>query len=65
MSYHFGIFLRKFYERYPEYKNRELFLTGESYAGHYVPYIADLIRKEEFRNLGINLQGIALGNAWI
>lgn len=40
---HFGIFITKFYELYPEFKNRPLYVTGESYAGHYIPFIGDLL----------------------
>lgn len=29
--------------RFPRYKNREVYLTGESYAGHYVPHLARAI----------------------
>ena len=28
------VFLQKWLEKYPEYKNRNLFLTGESYGGY-------------------------------
>lgn len=27
------VFLEKWFERYPQFKGRELYLTGESYAG--------------------------------
>lgn len=27
------VFLEKWFERYPQFKERELYLTGESYAG--------------------------------
>jgi carboxypeptidase C (cathepsin A) len=33
-------FMDQFYARYPEQKNADLFLTGESYAGKYVPALA-------------------------
>lgn len=41
-------FLLQFYETYPEFKIRPLYLTGESYAGKYIPifgtYIIDYNR---------------------
>jgi len=39
----FGIFLVKFYEKYPEFKNKRLYIAGESYAGHYIPHFAEYI----------------------
>ncbi|CAA0827629.1 Serine carboxypeptidase-like 28 [Striga hermonthica] len=36
-------FLVNWLERFSEYKNRTLYLAGESYAGHYVPQLASLI----------------------
>lgn len=59
----FRNFLVGFLEKYPEYKNRDVYLTGESFAGHYIPVFANHL----FYNPvdGFNLQGIALGNAWV
>lgn len=65
VAIHFGIFLKKFYQNFPELKNRPLYLTGESYAGHYIPFMANYIYKKEFIELGINLKGIAIGNGWV
>jgi len=39
-------FLIVFYNRFPEFKNRPLFITGESYAGHYIPSIASYIHSQ-------------------
>ncbi|PIA46408.1 hypothetical protein AQUCO_01500149v1 [Aquilegia coerulea] len=60
-------FLINWLERFPEYKNRELYLAGESYAGHYVPQLADVIIQKNImpttsQNMIINLQGLAVGN---
>lgn len=43
VSEQFGQFLIQFYLKFPEFKNRPLFLTGESYAGHYIPFMANTI----------------------
>ena len=61
-----GIFMIKFYEKYPEFKNRKVYITGESYAGHYIPFIADhLLEEPKFAKAGIKLEGIAIGNGWV
>ncbi|XP_059314075.1 serine carboxypeptidase 1-like [Lycium ferocissimum] len=58
-------FLVNWMEKFPEYKHRDFYIIGESYAGHYVPQLAQLIlsHKKSEPNLVINLQGIATGNA--
>ncbi|XAR64336.1 Carboxypeptidase D [Bertholletia excelsa] len=55
------VFLRKWFVKFPQYKNRSLFITGESYAGHYVPQLAELMLNIDKKRL-FNLKGIALGN---
>ena len=51
-------------ERFPEYKMRDFFITGESYAGHYAPQLAQLIlRNNKITNQTvINLKGIAVSS---
>ncbi|KAH9692625.1 Carboxypeptidase [Citrus sinensis] len=58
-------FLVNWFERFPQYKNRDFFITGESYAGHYVPQLAYTILSKNTSKTIINLKGIAIGNAWI
>ncbi|KAJ3195834.1 hypothetical protein HK101_010928 [Irineochytrium annulatum] len=61
----FYTFLNGFYAAFPETKSYELFITGESYAGFYIPYIAnELVEKKKVLNDGspVNLVGIAIGN---
>ncbi|KAL2460224.1 Serine carboxypeptidase-like 40 [Abeliophyllum distichum] len=60
-------FLVNWLERFPEYKTRDFYITGESYAGHYVPQLADLILENNklTNQTVINLKGIAIGNAYI
>jgi len=60
-------FLINWLERFPEYKTRDFYITGESYAGHYVPQLANTIVSENkiANQTIINLKGIAIGNAWI
>ncbi|KAF5771636.1 putative carboxypeptidase D [Helianthus annuus] len=59
-------FLLKWFTRFPQYKTHEFYIAGESYAGHYVPQLAELIYDknkiipEQDR---INFKGIMIGNA--
>ncbi|PIN20450.1 Carboxypeptidase D [Handroanthus impetiginosus] len=60
-------FLVNWLERFSEYKNRDFYITGESYAGHYVPQLAYLIlhNNKMAKRTFINLKGIAIGNAYV
>jgi len=57
------LFFVQFLELYPEYKNRELYIAGHSYAGHYVPAVTTYFLR--FQNPDINIKAIAMGNAWV
>ncbi|PWZ03994.1 Serine carboxypeptidase-like 28 [Zea mays] len=55
-------FLITWLEKFPEYQDRDFFITGESYAGHYIPELANLIlSKNRATNVtSIKLKGVAL-----
>ncbi|KAL9245102.1 hypothetical protein vseg_018791 [Gypsophila vaccaria] len=57
-------FLLNWFKKFPEYKSRDLFLTGESYAGHYIPQLAVTILDHNARSRAskLNLKGVAIGN---
>ena len=57
----YGHTLIAFFNAFPEYKNRDFYLTGESYAGQYVPNIANYLLTADITK-DINLKGIAVGN---
>ncbi|KAJ4745211.1 Carboxypeptidase [Rhynchospora pubera] len=61
------VFLVSWLDRFPEYKNRPFFIAGESYAGHYIPQLADLILNKNAMKKAtfINLRGVAIGNPYI
>ncbi|KAL2230437.1 serine carboxypeptidase-like 40 [Sesamum indicum] len=61
------VFLLNWLKRFPEYKNRDFYISGESYAGHYVPQLAHTILYHNLKanNTIINLKGIIIGNAVI
>ncbi|XP_058736560.1 serine carboxypeptidase-like 45 [Vicia villosa] len=56
------IFLQNWFVKFPQYRNRSLFIVGESYAGHYVPQLAELMLQFNKKEKLFNLKGIALGN---
>ncbi|KAI9478008.1 MAG: pheromone-processing carboxypeptidase KEX1 [Benjaminiella poitrasii] len=61
-------FLDKLFVVFPQLRQQDLYIAGESYAGTYIPYFAsrllDLNKKED-RAEKYNLQGITIGNGWI
>lgn len=59
----FVSFLTRFYECYPEYKGRDLYVGGISYGGHYVPAIVGYLMKNPNRD--INLKGMLIANGLI
>ncbi|KAF9592787.1 hypothetical protein IFM89_017357 [Coptis chinensis] len=61
------VFLLNWLKRFPEYKDRDFYISGESYAGHYVPQLAhNIVRHNKLENkTTINLKGIIIGNALI
>ncbi|QCD99951.1 serine carboxypeptidase-like 42 [Vigna unguiculata] len=58
------LFMLKWYKKFPSYRTRELFLTGESYAGHYVPQLANVLLDHNAGSSGFkfNIKGVAIGN---
>ncbi|KAG1840917.1 Alpha/Beta hydrolase protein [Suillus subalutaceus] len=57
-------FMQQFLDVFSELKGKKLYLTGESYAGRYVPYIANYIYENPTR-LDLSLQGIWISDASI
>jgi len=60
-------FLQAFIAQYPQYTDRPLYITGESYAGHYVPAIGWKIvdANAQGGQPQLNLQAIAIGNGLV
>ncbi|GMJ04889.1 serine carboxypeptidase-like 45 [Hibiscus trionum] len=56
------VFVRNWYKKFPDYRHRDLYITGESYAGHYIPQLAQLMVEFNKKQNLFNLKGIALGN---
>jgi len=56
--------IKGFVKAHPEYAGRDFFITGESYAGHYIPAIAHYFMFDS-EDLGVNLKGIAIGNGLV
>ncbi|CAN1837219.1 Serine carboxypeptidase-like 48 [Linum perenne] len=55
---------QEFFKGHPKYAANDFFITGESYAGHYIPALASRIYKGNTNKEGIhvNLKGFAIGN---
>lgn len=53
-------FLNLFFHRFPQYAKNDFHISGESYAGHYIPVLASDILSAS--NLNFNLSSILIGN---
>ncbi|GAA5912118.1 hypothetical protein JCM6882_003058 [Rhodosporidiobolus microsporus] len=56
-------FLVRFYQVFPEFVNHDTYIAGESYAGQYIPYIAQAILASS--RIATRLKGLLIGNGWI
>jgi cathepsin A (carboxypeptidase C) len=54
--------LLHFFKKFPQFKENDFYLTGESYAGVYIPFLALEILRD---NSKINLKGVAIGNGYL
>lgn len=56
--------LLQFFKLFPELSQNSFYLTGESYAGKYIPATAHAIFTSD-QKINFNFEGIAIGNGWI
>ena len=64
-----NIALQNFFNLFPDFQNNDFYITGESYAGIYIPYLVkeiDKYNKESVytNSLIINLKGFLIGNPY-
>ncbi|KAK1308379.1 Serine carboxypeptidase 3 [Acorus calamus] len=57
-------FLQAFFKEHPQFTKNDFYITGESYAGHYIPAFASRVHQGNKAKDGIhiNLKGFAIGN---
>ncbi len=56
----------QFFEKWPEYRSRDLYVFGESFAGRYIPMLAHAILKHnQLDEAKINFKGIGVGDGWV
>ncbi|MFS8011408.1 putative carboxypeptidase C [Helianthus anomalus] len=53
-------FLQAFFKAHPDYIDNDFYITGDSYAGHYIPAFAARVKRGNKNKEGIhiNLKGI-------
>ncbi|PIA61736.1 hypothetical protein AQUCO_00200018v1 [Aquilegia coerulea] len=64
---HLFIAIRKFVALNPSFKSRPIYITGQSYAGKFVPAIGYYILQQNSRlrlSQHVNLMGVAIGNGF-
>lgn len=62
----FVVFIKEYVQIFPEIAQTHIILAGESFAGHYIPYIWHFLEADEEAWGAINgIKGVLLGNPWI
>uniref|UniRef100_A0A1D1ZBJ3 Carboxypeptidase n=1 Tax=Anthurium amnicola TaxID=1678845 RepID=A0A1D1ZBJ3_9ARAE len=59
-------FLLNWFHKFPRFKSHEFYIAGESYAGHYIPQLAERIyegNQGASKDSYINFKGFMMGNA--
>lgn len=59
----FLLFLNAFFDKHSDLQGRDLFVTGHSYAGHYIPYTVTKLLESGFNKATI--KGISIGNPYV
>ena len=59
--------VRDLFRQFPEYAAQPLFISSESYGGHYVPELATRVvaNNRAGKLPPLNLQGVTVGNGWV
>ncbi|XP_022717994.1 serine carboxypeptidase-like 44 isoform X1 [Durio zibethinus] len=57
-------FILQWFDKYPNFKSRDLYLAGSSYAGHFIPNLGNTLLdyNKQSNDLKFNIKGLALGN---
>ncbi|XP_021186633.1 venom serine carboxypeptidase [Helicoverpa armigera] len=57
--------MKQFFQMFPHLKGNDFYITGESYAGKYIPSLAMVIHQENAKSSEkIHLKGMAIGNGY-
>ena len=62
-----NVALQNFFAIFTEYQSNDFYITGESYAGTYIPHLVKQIKnisKSEINAIEINLKGFIIGNPY-
>ncbi len=56
--------IQQFFTRFPQYRSNELYITSESYGGHYMPTLAKVLvdKNATGADAPLNFKGFAVGN---
>ena len=60
-----ALFMENFLEKFPQLQGKDFYITGESYAGHYIPAISHNFFFKNKDKLKINFKGMAIGNGLV